>query len=321
MKNMALVADIGGTNARFALATQEGEKILLHHIQHFPVAEFETIIEATKAYLVSSGETPKKACFAVAAYNVGNNYDLTNSHWNFNADAFQTSLGLAQFNVVNDFYALANGMSIQGSDSFKTVHAGVPDREAPMLVIGPGTGLGQALIVPAQSGEHIISTQGGHVAFSPYTEKEQAVSNFIAEREPRICAEKLLSGQGLVNIYQGISAITDKPATFLRASEITNAAILGDDHLAVEAVAMFCEILGDVVGDAVLATGARGGVYLGGGILPKIQDFFLASKFVDRFVAKGNMKSYLEIVPIQMNMRDDTALYGAAKTLNLVSSP
>jgi len=315
MAKPILVADIGGTNARFALAEVIQGKICVDRPQNFRAEDFETVRDAADAYLEAVGIRPEEACFAMAGPVGGDELSFSNSHWSLKCSEFQKAMSLSRFDVVNDFYALAAGVGFLSEDALLAVRKGQGDANAPTLVIGPGTGLGQALIVPTSSGQKVISTEGGHVSFAPRTEREIAVLQFIAREHPRVSVERLLSGRGLVNIHRALCVLADKPRVSLQANEITAAAIEGTYPIAMEAVAMFCEVLGRVAGDAVLSTGARAGVVLGGGILPKIQDLFLASKFEDRFLDKGRMKSYVEPVPVQMVTGEGAALYGAASVL------
>jgi len=313
MSEIALVADIGGTNARFALADLATRSI--RKAENFRAEDFETIADAAHAYLESIGEKPSSGCFAVAGPVGGEEITFTNSHWTFRPADIRAALKLKRFLPVNDFYALASSVHYLPDDYFASVKAGAGDPLAPTLVIGPGTGLGQALIVPFGDKRRIVSTEGGHVSFAPRTEEEIAVMRFIAREHPRVSVERLLSGRGLVNIHRALCAVSDTQRISLRADEITAAAIEGKYPIAVKAVDMFCAVLGRVAGDAVLATGARGGVVLGGGILPKISDLFLRSAFKERFLDKGRMRDYVDIAPIRMIVKEGAALIGAAAAL------
>lgn len=315
MTDPMLVADIGGTNARFAIAEAQDDQIHIRAAQTFRAEDFETIRDAADAYLEAVAEKPSRACFAAAGPIIDDEVGFTNSHWTLRTPEITQSLRLSEFHIVNDFYALAAGVAHLAADAFVEVKAGEPISEAPQLVIGPGTGLGQALIVPTKDGEKIVATEGGHVSFAPRTDEEFAIKKFIAREHPRVSVERLLSGRGLVNIHRALCAIEGKQRISLQANEITRAAITGDYPIAVRAVDMFCAILGRVAGDAVLATGARGGVVLGGGILPKISDAFLKSDFVKRFREKGRMSEYVEAVPVKLIMADGAALYGAGTVL------
>ena len=315
MADFDLVADIGGTNARFAIAECSDGDISVRDAQNFRAEDFETVRDAADAYLEAVNVRPRRACFAVAAPADKDEIIVTNSHWRFRKADIKNALGLERFHVVNDFYGLAAGAHFLPEDAFVLVRPGTADQRAPVLVIGPGTGLGQALIVPAKSGRTIVSTEGGHVGFAPSTDEEIDVMKFIAREHPRVSVERLLSGRGLVNIHRALCALAGTPRVSLQANEITAAASDGAYPIAAKAVDMFCAILGRVAGDAVLATGARGGVVLGGGILPKIQDIFLASDFNAQFQNKGRMESYVAPVPVKLIIADGAALYGAAAAL------
>lgn len=315
MTDPILVADIGGTNARFAIADATDHGIEIHDPQTFRAEDFETIRDAADAYLESVAVKPKRACFAAAGPIIDENVDFTNSHWTLRTQEIAAPLKLNQFRIVNDFYALAAGVEHLPEDAFVTVKGGVPIEGAPQLVIGPGTGLGQAIIVPTEAGSKIISTEGGHVSFAPRTDEEFEIKKFIAREHPRVSVERLLSGRGLVNIHRALCAIEGAQRVSLQANEITKAALTGEYPIAVKAVDMFCAILGRVTGDAILSTGGRGGVILGGGILPKIKDAFLASAFTETLCQKGRMSDYVATVPIKLIIADGAALFGAAATL------
>ena len=317
MADPILVADIGGTNARFALAEPGDAGPVVRNAQTFRAEDFETIRDAADAYFESVGEKARRACFAVAAPVGEAEITFTNSHWTFRPVEIEQSLELDRLRIINDFYALAAGVGHIPNDGFVAVKAGDADPSAPMLVIGPGTGLGQALIVPTPTaGAVIVSTEGGHVSFAPRDETEIAVMKFIAREHPRVSVERLLSGRGLVNIHRALCAIEGAQRVSLQANEITKAAIDESYPIAIKAVDMFCSVLGAVTGDAVLSTGARGGVVLGGGILPKIKDVFLNSDFEQKFLNKGRMRGYVETVPIKLIVAEGAALYGAAASLS-----
>ena len=191
-----LVADIGGTNARFALAQLDQSAVTVQNSQSFRAEDFESIRDAADAYLESVGAKPKAGCFAVAGPVTRETIEFTNSPWVLEPETFRAALGLERFFVVDDFEALASGVrSLQNADLLP-VKPGAGDPDAPILVIGPGTGLGQALIVPMNGGDKIISTEGGHVSFAPRTEIELKVMEFIAREHPRVSVERLLSGRG-----------------------------------------------------------------------------------------------------------------------------
>lgn len=311
-----LVADIGGTNARFALASVDADGVRVADMQIFRAEDFESIRDAADAYFEAVARKPKAACFAVAGPVTDAVIEFTNSPWVLDVAKTKQALAFETFRVVNDFEALAWSVRRLGRDDLLTVKEGACEPSAPVLVMGPGTGLGQALIVPCDGRDHIVSTEGGHVAFAPADEEEIEVMRFIAREHARVSIERLLSGRGLVNIHRALCAISGTPRISLQANEITAAATAGDPPIAVKAVDMFCALLGAAAGDAVLATGARGGVVLGGGILPKIKDVFLKSRFTERFLDKGRMRDYVAGAPVKLIIRKGAALVGAAAILN-----
>ncbi len=309
-----LVADIGGTNARFALARINDGDVIVDNVQKQHAVDFGSIRDAAGAYLESVAVNPSAACFAVAGPVTDDSIKFTNSPWALDIAFVKRALKLERLVVVNDFEALAHGVSSLGKPGdFSLIKPGKGDPRGPTLVFGPGTGLGQALIVPLADGrERIIPTEGGHVAFAPRTPDEIELMRFIARDHSRVSAERILSGPGLVNIYRALCSIAGTALVPRQASEITEAATSRECPIAVKAVDMFCASLGACAGDAVLATGARGGVVLGGGILPKIEKTFRNSKFIDRFLDKGRMRDFVEDVPIDLIVRDSAALVGAA---------
>ena len=308
-----LVADIGGTNARFAIADLKNGAFEIREVEYFRTEDFESARDAVEAYIGSKSINPTAACFAVAGPVVDQAIKFTNSRWVLNASEIRSAFEFEKCLVINDFHALASGLGHLGSNDMLPVKTGAhANDDAPQLIIGPGTGLGQALVVPCGNVRKVVPTEGGHVSFGPNNEIEFEVMKRVARKHARVSVERLLSGAGLVNIYRALCDISGKSGASLEASEITGAAQTGENRAAVEAVDMFCAILGSVAGDAALGTGARGGVVLAGGILPKIKDILQTSAFVDRFLDKGRMRAYLEDVPVSLIIRDGAALVGAA---------
>lgn len=312
MNEIALVADIGGTNVRFAFAEAHEGGIVVRNVKAFHVDDYKSADAAAIAYLSNQNEKPKLAAFAAAAAPGGAELKLTNAKWVLKPEEIKKALGLQSLKIINDFYALAASVRHLEADDLKTIRNAPGDPSAPKLVIGPGTGFGQALIIPIDGTERIVSTEGGHVTFAPRTSEEFAIMKFIAREHPRVSIERVLSGQGIVNLYRALCNLNDATECFRKANDITRAAIAGDDKHAVRAVNLFCAFLGRVAGDAVLSSGARGGVYLGGGILPKIRDLFLTSKFFEEFIDKGRMRAYVEAAPVWLIEKEGAALYGAA---------
>ncbi|MEX0645039.1 MAG: glucokinase, partial [Parvularculaceae bacterium] len=198
--DFVLVADIGGTNARFALARRDGDAILMSDMQRFRAEEFKSLRDAAIAYLKTIAVKPNAACFAVAGPVTDAVIDFTNSPWALDVAEIKTALRLNTLRVVNDFEALAHGVRRLGKADFQSVRPGNGDPSAPVLVLGPGTGFGQAIIVPVVGGDKIIATEGGHVAFAPRTDDELEILRIIAREHPRVSLERVLSGPGLISI-------------------------------------------------------------------------------------------------------------------------
>ena len=316
MTEPVLVADIGGTNARFAIAELGDGAIRLHHPQIFRAEDFDTVRDATDAYYESVAIDVSRACFAAAGPIKDGAVNFTNSQWVLRTKDISDPLGLKQLRIVNDFYALASSINYLGLESYRTIKAGTGNPRAPQLIIGPGTGFGQALIVPTDGGCKVVATEGGHTTFAPQGNLEFEIIKFIEKEHTRVCVERLLSGRGFINLHRALCAIEGAPYVFMQAHEITKSAAEGADVMAVKTVDLFLTILGRVAGDAVLATGAQGGVVLGGGILPKMIDEFPFTSFVKSFGDKDRISSYLDDVPIRLILADGAALYGAAALLD-----
>lgn len=308
-----LVADIGGTNARFALADAQGA---LHDTQILTAAKFPSIADAIAAYLTSIARArPPQACFAVACPTHGPEIKLTNSTWRFRKDDIATRFGFARFAVINDFEALAASVPSLTGDRLEVLRPGTADPQAICLVIGPGTGLGVGGYVPAGATWALISGEGGHIGFAPTTDREVRLWQQMREKYGRVSAERVLNGAGLGNIHRFLSGEAGQPVEEIDGPEVSRRALSGD-AIATEAVLMFFEILGSVAGDLALAFGSRGGVYIGGGITPKLLDFARRSRLVERFLDKGRIADLLAPVPISVIMDERAALYGVWRTFH-----
>ncbi len=310
-----LVADIGGTNARFAIANPDNAaaSFALQHQQRFSVEDFDSLLGAVNAYCEYLPiPVPEHASFAIAAQPTRGVYRFTNSPWVLDSKSIKRNLSLAKLLVVNDFQAVASGARFVNDQDRILVHDGVGEANAPQVVLGPGTGLGLGLLVPCERKIRIIATEGGHAAFAPQTEEEIEILHLIMREHKTVLFEHLLSGRGLVNIHRALCVLADKPRVSLRPSQITAAAIGTDYPIAKKAVGVFCAILGSFAGNVAVTTGARGGVILAGGILPKISDTLLQSEFNTRFRTKGPQGKYLANVPVHLLTSDKPALIGAA---------
>lgn len=317
-----LVADIGGTNARFA-KKQAGSNALFD-ISTLSVAGHAHFTAALAQYLESSHASrgkgwaplPESACFAVACRVDHEMIRFTNSSWTFTRAEVSAMLGGVVPDLVNDFAALGYGICELSATDWQQFGGLEPVAGKPVAVLGPGTGLGVSLVVPTQTGFVVVDGEGGHVDFAPITAGECRVLEVLAARFGRVSVERLLSGAGLVNIYQALADIRRQKAALTRPEEITAAAMAGE-YMAKETLHMFCRVLGSVAGNLALTAGALGGVYITGGIVPGMLEFFAASDFRTRFEAKGRFRNYLARIPVRVVTRQDLGLLGAANKLTL----
>lgn len=311
----SLVGDIGGTNARFALV--HAGSLMLETVKVLPCRDYPTIDAAIGDYLRRAGVAGvQDACLAVAATpGSGTRVKMTNNPWCFDSGELRRRFGWDRFKVINDFTAMALGIPQLAADQRVHVCGGPGDSRRPRLVMGPGTGLGVSALVPSLAGWVPLVTEGGHVDFAPTDNTEMAILTILRDRFGRVSAERILSGQGLLNLYQAHAGVQDLPVRLDTPEQITAAALDGIDELARRVLSHFCEILGRVAGNAALTFGSTGGVYLCGGMLPNFIDFFLQSSFQKAFADKGRMREMLEATPVYVVTEALTGLSGAAEAL------
>ncbi|MCO7231304.1 MULTISPECIES: glucokinase [unclassified Cobetia] len=328
---LALVGDIGGTNARLALV-QPGSHTL-QHIQTLACAEHAGLEEAIQAYYrmlgLSEAEQPVEACLAFACPVHDERVSMTNNHWTFLKREVRDSLGLERFKCLNDFTAMALGVPhIEASERLaigEELTEGSGDAASPRLVIGPGTGLGVAGLVRGTHNWIPLATEGGHASFAPTDEIEDGLLGIFRRRHGRVSVERLLCGQGMLEIYQalgelrGMATPLDSAASVSQAAHaaaVQDEASIRSESLALEAVMRFMKILGAVAGDAALTLGARGGVYLCGGVLPRNLDLLMRSDFRHAFTDKNRLSRYNAAIPTWVVTAPWTGLLGAAEALH-----
>lgn len=311
---LSLVADIGGTNARFALV--ENNSFDLIEVRSLICADYPGIVEAIEDYLdtVKIGQ-PERALISIASPVVGDHVSMTNHVWRFSVDETRRALGWNAIQVINDFTALALALPHISESQCLKIGGGEIAAGHTKAVIGPGTGLGVSGLVPC--GEHWapIEGEGGHVSYGPLNEREQAVIAVIRQSLNHVSAEALLSGAGISLLYRVVTKLETGEARALKPREISELAIHEKCPKASEALSIFCEILGSVSGNLALTLGARGGVYLGGGILPEISNFLIESNFRDRFDQHGRFSDYLRRIPVYLIETEYPALVGAMAAL------
>ncbi len=321
------MGDVGGTNARFALLNAQGE---LYSSSTLRTDDFPSLAEAMRTYLADHElEQVESAAVAVATPVVGDSIKLTNNHWSFSIEKTRVELGIERLRVVNDFTALA--LSVPHLPDAELIKIGggtaVPDHAK--AVIGPGTGLGVSGLIPCGSHWSALQGEGGHVSIGVRTPREYAVYERLSHRFRHVSAERFLSGPGLVNIVNALREIDGLPAHEYSPADVSqwgmeafeqsaddSGKTLSPEHAGCEeALNIFCQILGSCAGNLVLSLGAEGGVYIGGGVVPRLGEFFVQSDFRREFEAKGRMQGYLEKVPSYVIQSPYPALIGAAQLL------
>ncbi|MEZ5460068.1 MAG: glucokinase [Steroidobacteraceae bacterium] len=320
---MDLVADIGGTNARFALV--QANTGALQHARTLAAADHPDLASAVRVYLASIGQPVagpsqalRSAAFAVAAPTQGGRIEFTNSPWAFDREALRRAMDFQQLVVLNDFEALALAIPDLPASTLRPLKRGAADPAAPCAVLGPGTGLGVAALLPPVEGApstapRALRSQGGHVGFAPADDIELELLRFMRRRVDRVGTEQLLSGRGLTHLCAFFATRAGAVPEDLAPATVSARALAGDDPVAREAALRFWALLGSFAGDVALSFGAWGGVYIGGGVAPRLLPLFDLSDFVARFDAKQPMGELLAPVPVTLIDDPHAALHGAAR--------
>ena len=295
-----LLADVGGTNARFTLETAPRQ---FSAIQVLKCAEYPTISDAIRTYLqhpqtVQAGAAQvRKAGIAIANPVNADIVKMTNHHWSFSIQAVQTEFGFAPLEVVNDFRALAMAVPYLDHTQKYQVGSGHPKPDGAIGVVGAGTGLGVSGLVASKDGWIALDSEGGHTSFSPTNQREIDILKFALQVYPHVSSERLMSGAGLRLIYRALAARHHVEAEEIDTPEITRRGLARECPVCLETLEAFCEMLGTMASNLAVTLGATGGVYIGGGIVPRLGDFFAQSNFRQSFMQKGRFASYLSMIP------------------------
>ena len=333
MTAVGLVADIGGTNARFALAGPElpGARAADSFVcmRTLKCTDHAGFVDAAQAYLASIkiDARPRAAVIAIAGPADRNVIDPTNHMWSDAVEDVRHALGLDMFILLNDWEAVAHAVPVLPAHAFARVGESRPSAGTPrhrvLAVTGPGTGLGAATLVISNDGTEtapvVIATEAGHAGFSPQTDRQREIMRFLRHEHDRVSLERILSGPGLVNLYRAMSASNGVDAPDLKPADITRLARAGET-LACDTIDEFMAIFGSYCGDLALMTGARSGVMIGGGILPPLLETLRAGRFRDSFEDKGRFEDYMREIPTQVIMADEPGLAGAAVVLERLLS-
>jgi len=308
-----MIADVGGTNTRVALFDPDsGEISGLTTFINRHYSSLDNIIAEWMADLTEAA--PTQACIAIAAPPSADIVTMANIDWSFSCSALAEKFGFGKFRRINDFEANAFALPHLADGDRKLLHPGGATHSAKLAVIGPGTGLGGATLETVASMSHVCPCEPGYMSISPANELEVEIFRTLLRHYPQIYGELLVSGPGLLRIYKTLGQISDKATDAKSPDEVSEQALVHRDALSLLSLETFSGLLGSLAGDFVLATGAYGGLYLAGGILPGMIDFLWASDFHKRFCDKGAMRENMNAVPIYAITAAQPGLIGAAHT-------
>lgn len=315
MPDTVLVGDIGGTNVRFGRARLGfAGHVEVEDISVMPGDNFEQFDDALKHYLMQLGnQRPEQALFAFAGPVTDGTVRLTNRNWTVNGRELARKVGLKHVQLVNDYAAMARAIPELGEECFRRLHEGrVPDQRSPLLVAGPGTGLGMATLLPVgERGWRVMTGEGGHAGFAPRTEREWQLAKRLQAEHGYVSKELVLSGSGLNAVHKALCAIDGVEWRETPPAEIMQMAQQGDP-LASDICSIRAGATLDALGDAALINGTKGGVIITGGVAERLIEWLERPEALSRFFQRGPMSHYMEPIPIRLLVAGEAALIGAA---------
>ena len=310
MNDSFLAADIGGTHARLALADRSGG---LSRIRTYPSAEYASGAVLVARYLLDEALSDLAGCcVAVAGPVTVGRGRLTNGQAVCDERELAAAVGSARALVINDFAAIGNALPSLGANALKTIGPELTPVVGTKAALGPGTGLGMGFVVPEGQGWRVLPSEGGHGSFAASDPLEAEILALLQQQHGFVAWETVLCGPGLVNLYAAVCLVWGCAAEVALASEITARALTADDPVCHQTLEIFCNLLGTAAGNLALTVCATGGVYLAGGILPRIGDFLNTSQFRRRFEARGPLSAYVGAIPTWLVLEPDVGLLGAA---------
>ena len=318
---IVLAGDVGGTNARLALVEMNGQAPRIVKESRYPSHDYPGLGPIVKRFFEESGSRPERACVAIACPIVGDDCTAPNLAWIVNAVALAAEIGISQTSIINDFVAVGHGIPLLQPSDLATLQRGTPDPHGSIALIGAGTGLGQGFLVWEGDHYQVLPSEGGHADYAPRGNLEAGLLRFLEQQFHRVSWERLLSGAGLVNIYRyllasGVAPEQDSVREEMQkadpAAVITRHALAGTDCLADRALDLFCETMGAQAGNLALTVVAKGGVYLAGGIAPRIVQRLESGPFMKAFLDKGRLSDMLSLIPVHVILNPSVGLLGAA---------
>lgn len=315
----SLLADIGATNARFALLVEE--RIVASEI--YAVANYASPLEAARVFLAgpAAGHAPHQALIAAAGPVERGRVALTNAAWLIDPDRIREGLKIDDVQVLNDFEALGWSLPALRADDLATLGPPSAAGAGTMAVMGPGSGFGLAAMAFGMMGEAVLVTEGGHATLSSENLREDAIILALRQHLHHVSVERVLSGSGLMHLYHAIARVDGKTVPERDSGEIVSHALAGDCEVSRETLELFCAFLGSAAGNIALTLGARGGVFIAGGIAPRFVDFLRQSAFRERFEAKGRMSTYLAQIPTAVIVHTTPAFIGLAHLAKVRNRP
>jgi glucokinase len=315
-----IAADVGGTHVRIGLVRGSGDPgapVSVLEYRKYACAEYASLGDIVGDFLARLAPAGvNRAVIASAGYALEDGTVITNNlPWRLSPVELRAQLGFDDVRLVNDFEAVAHAAAqMDASEVLQLAGPAIAPARGPTLILGPGTGLGAAVWIPAGKRAVVLATEAGQAALTAGNTLEMALLAEMLKTRAHVPVEQALSGPGLMNLHAALCAVRGAaPSAYARPGDITAAALSGEDPMARESLDVFCGLLGSVVGDMALLYGVQGGVYLAGGILPKIRDFLIQSSFVPRFLNKGSMREALERIPVKLVEHGQLGVVGAAK--------
>ncbi|MDA7746989.1 glucokinase [Psychromonas sp.] len=307
---LAVVADVGGTNIRLAvLDTFNGE---MSKLREYPCAQFITLDAALAQYFATLTGTVTHLCIGIASAMENDFVKMLNLNWQFSKVALKEKLALEALYVINDYTAISLAVPfIEEADKIK-IGTGEEVPNSVKAIFGAGTGLGVSHLIKCEEKWVSLDGEGGHTSFAPNTRQQIDVLLLLQDQFGHVSSERLLSGQGLVNIYHSLCRLAGKQPNYFEAAEISKSAISGDCELAVQTLNFFCQAMGSFAGNLALSLDCKGGIYIAGGIVPRFIEFFKNSEFREYFETKGRFKEYLSNIPTYLITHKNPGLLGAS---------
>ncbi len=305
-----LAADVGGTTSRLMIARRAATGLTVVHEALHTNDDFSSFGELLDHFLRAAepGEPPaERACLAVAGPVDAASAALTNRDWRVRAAEVRQRTGIERVQLINDFVAVAHGLDALAASDLEILQAGEPSRDGLRVALGAGTGLGVALSLPREHGARVFASEGGHTDFGPGDAPEAELWASLREEFGHVSWERLVSGAGLEYIYRRLAG-SAAPS----AAQVSRAALEGKDPHAVEALARYCRLYGAQAGNVALTVLPRGGVYVAGGIAPKVLTGAFRARFLEGFLDKGRMRGLLQTIPLHLVVNERVGLLGAA---------